>query len=133
MISYFFRPHHLLCNYCFIGEGYNNLFVTNLYNINLDLKNNPHKIIQIIPSSDDICRKCNYNLGNFCEQENKVKTIDYKHIECLKISYNQQLTWSHSIQLIQQNVNKVNFHYMCNSCEWYDKGICYNQIFNKKN
>ena len=132
MADYFFRPHHLLCNYCFIGEGYNNLFIKNLNFINSDLKKNASKVIQIIKSSDDICGKCNYNKGMSCEQEKKVKDIDTKHLEVLNLSYNQKLTWFDSLSLIKSKVNKENFYYMCNTCEWYSKGICYTQIFNIK-
>ena len=131
MVNYFFRPHHLLCNYCFIGEVYNKVFIDNMKHINVDLKSYPNKIIQIINISDDICSKCNYNKGETCQEESKVQSIDQKHLEVLNLKYNQQLTWSNAIDIIEKNITTVNFYNMCHTCEWYNKGICYKQLFNK--
>ncbi|MFN8770871.1 MAG: DUF1284 domain-containing protein [Neisseriaceae bacterium] len=129
MVDYIFRPHHLLCNYCFIGEGYNDKFIENFSKINEDLKQNPHKIIKLVNISDDICKECNHKKGKECSTEDKITSLDMKHQDMLGIKNGQELSWNEAVELIKTNITKDKFHYMCHTCEWYNYGICYNKIF----
>lgn len=130
MADYIFRSHHLLCNYCFIGEGYNDKFIENFSAINNDLKQNSHKLIKLVNASDDICKKCKHNQGVQCETEDKITSLDMKHQEVLGVKNGQELSWNEAKLVIHANVTKDKFHYMCHTCEWYPSGICYNQLFN---
>lgn len=132
MADYLFRPHHLLCTYCFVGEGYNDEFVQNYLNISNDLKKHPQKVIKIIPSTnlDKICSKCKFKNKSGCATETKVKNIDLRHMEVFEVNYDDEITWSEAQQIIKTKVNVDNFNYMCHDCEWFSLGICYNQLFN---
>lgn len=129
MADYEFRPHHLMCNFCFIGKGYNDNFTANLSAINSNLKLNPHKTIKLIKTSDDICSKCQHNLGSNCTSETKVQKIDQLHMEVLGLNHLDEITWSNAVELIKSKVTKDKFSKMCSSCEWYNLGICYNKLF----
>ena len=122
------RPHHLLCNYCFIGEGYSDLFIENFKQINAQLTKNPEQKIQIQSHLDSICQFCPHQKGEKCEMEKKVQKIDMLHKKVLSLQENQVLTWQDAVERIQKYIDLTTFKEICSSCQWYSLGICAQQL-----
>lgn len=123
------RPHHILCNYCFIGSGYSTAFIDNFKKINQEILSNPTQEFIIDNSLDDICTPCPSNQRTQCKEQNKVMNLDKLHSQALQITNKRTITWNECVAKIQTNINENTFHDICNSCEWYKLGICYNKLF----
>jgi len=119
MIIFKLRPHHLLCNLCFQGEGYNEEFVQNFQKIHDAIEN-----IKIIEGCDDICAKCPDNIDGTCEREQKVAAIDKAYLNLLQLETGQTITSQELLDKIKQQLTMNDFHKICKDCSWYDCNLC---------
>lgn len=123
MHTFKFRPHHLICNLCFIGKGYNNEFIQNFQFIHTKLSSgSDHDTkIQIVNCCDDICAYCPENQGNRCNQE---KTIDSIYLNILQLKVGQIITIAELKHKIKTLLTMPDFHHACQKCSWYQLNIC---------
>lgn len=120
-----FRPHHLICNICFRGKGYNENFVQNFQAIHNELKESFAKeniFIQIINHCDDICAFCPENNNGICISDEKVRTIDNLYLKILHLKINQIVIYNNLQDSIKKLLTLKNFQHACNNCSWYE--IC---------
>ena len=122
------RPHHVLCNYCYRGNGYDNAFVHNFTQINEDIINNKKQLI-IVNKLDSICDKCPNQNGIKCDTQEKIDNLDNKHMQALQIQQDDILNWDQAVEKIKINITKDVFKNICSECEWYESNICYNVLF----
>ncbi len=122
------RPHHVMCNYCFMGSGYSSDFVDNFTQINHDIINNGAQF-QIANKLDSICSACPNQNGVKCESQDKVEQLDIKHSQALDLKNDAILDWQMSVNKIRDNITPEVFAEICHECEWYSLGICYNKLF----
>lgn len=126
MTIFKFRPHHLICNLCFVGKGYNEEFVQNLKDINQKLCiNSSAKVqIEIVRGCDDICAKCPGKHGNFCSDELKVKQIDDAYLNILQLQIGQTIDFEGLKAKVKEMLTMDGFHQACSECSWYSLNIC---------
>lgn len=117
------RPHHLLCNLCFQGKGYNEGFVQNFESIHATLKR-PGTIIKTVACCDDICAKCPNKLDNLCRYEHDVIKIDNAYLAILQLKIDQTITLKHLKTKIKKLLTMHDFHNTCKKCSWYSLNIC---------
>ena len=71
------RPHHLLCTQGYSGKGYDEKFVLNMTLITDRMRTDPDLKVQIVFSTDDICRFCPRKRGEgICANDKKVLSFD---------------------------------------------------------
>ncbi len=113
------RPHHLLCNLCFQGEGYSDEFVENFWQLHNYLNANPDEVcIEIIAGDDDICSKCPNDLIEERHRCGDVMTRDQNAMQLLKVQVGEM----YSLNQTKQKVRLMGMHgfrQLCSDCEWY--------------
>jgi len=124
MITFKFRPHHLLCCLCFRGKGYNETFVENFKTIHQQLNTNPNTKITIVQGCDDICAKCPERKGALCRQEDKVSAIDKAYLKILQLNVGQTMTFKCLEDKTKKLITLNNFQKACGKCSWYSLNIC---------
>ena len=84
------RGHHLICLNFFKGEGYSEEFVEIIKRI---LK---EKEIEVVTGADDVCSKCPYLRGGFCDyKENAEKEIrELDKLACELLSPGSITSWN---------------------------------------
>ncbi|MGD9107986.1 MAG: DUF1284 domain-containing protein [Gammaproteobacteria bacterium] len=126
------RTHHLICNLCFQGKGYNDKFVENFQKIHDAI--NDGAIITIVENIDDICAKCPEKTNNACSRETKVTALDQAYLNLLKLKPGQTITKQELLNKIKQHLTINDFHKICKNCPWYDANLCapiINNVINK--
>jgi len=118
-----FRPHHLICNLCFQGNGYNARFTKRLAAINKTLLTNPHtKYIQIVNGTDDICIRCPKNKAGKCEHETSTALIDDSYYTILRLSIGEIVSLNDVIIKTKRFLSMNSFRDICGQCPW--KHLC---------
>ena len=80
------RPHHLLCTQGYSGKGYDEKFVLNMTYITDRMRKDPDLKVQIVFSTDDLCRFCPRKRGEgICADDNKVQVFDSGVIKFLDL------------------------------------------------
>lgn len=119
------RAHHLICNLCFQGNGYNDEFVNNFFQIHNIIKfHQDDKIIKIISSLDEVCQKCPQQNNKHCFQTAKVSDMDAFYLEKLKFHENDIVSYQLVIDHIKRYLTIEDFHQGCRLCAWKEMGIC---------
>ena len=126
------RPHHLLCNYCFKGMGYSDEYVAHFTNLHDKLDHDNTVSITVKSGVDDICSRCPHNMGTKCDEAQKVADIDALHKEALELTEGQSITWRDAVTRITTSIDPDTFKNICNKCEWFESGICYNHLFGNR-
>lgn len=123
MHTFKFRPHHLICNLCFIGKGYNKEFVQNFQFIHATLNSgsDQNTNIQIVNCCDDICSCCPENQQSLCNTE---KTIDSIYLNILQLKVGQVITMTELKHKVETFLTMADFHFACQRCSWYQLNIC---------
>jgi len=116
------RPHHLICNLCFQGKGYNEEFVQNFQKIHDAINNDA--AITITKDCDDICAKCPEKTNNVCKRETKVTAIDQAYLKLLSLQLGQDITKQEVLHKIKKYLSMNDFHRICKNCSWYDLKLC---------
>lgn len=117
------RPHHLICNLCFRGKGYNEEFTENLRIIHQALKKR-HNKIKIVQGIDDICLQCPTKQENTCKSEAFVGEIDRAYLKILQLKYGETITVYNMEKKIKNYLSLEKFHTACEKCSWKASGIC---------
>lgn len=127
------RPHHILCSFCFAGNGYSDEFINNLTRIvnTLESSKNDEIEIEIIQGTDDICAHCPNCHDQKCTTKDKVNLLDKFHTKVLGINFGDILTWNKCKQMITSKITLSILRNICNSCSWLESGIC-GKIIKKK-
>ena len=74
------RPHHLLCTQGYSGKGYDENFVLNMTLITDRMRTDPDLKVQIVFSTDDICRFCPRKRGEgICPE---CASVLYRYEKC---------------------------------------------------
>ena len=114
-----FRSHHLICNLCFQGKGYDDNFIENFDLINKTLAANPNgKYIQVIDGVDDICFKCPKNKAGVCEDELDILLIDDSYRATLQLSRGELFSLNSIKAKVKNSLSADDFHVICGQCPW---------------
>lgn len=123
------RGHHLLCLKGFQGYGYDDDFVKNMIDINVQRKQDT-TTVTLANSCDDICKSCPKRENNLCENENQNKRIVDMDNEVLKKldgtkEYNAVELFEKvdSIFNTKESVSKI-----CSNCMWHEKCLFYQKL-----
>ncbi len=117
------RPHHLICNLCFEGHGYNANFVKNFSQIHNILIAYPNSnIIQIVYGLDDVCQQCPKNIDSKCENEAITVELDKSYGILLKLPTNAFTSLCEIKNNIKEFLTINDFQIICSKCAW--KPIC---------
>lgn len=112
------RPHHTLCTQFFVGNGYNEEFIENMYRI-LSLLNNENPVVEIVEHCDDICAYCSKNKDGMCENEDNVCDIDSKCMNSFNLNLGDKKSWSDIKSTVLDSIEKYGMPNVCNECSWY--------------
>ncbi|WP_040327363.1 DUF1284 domain-containing protein [Clostridium ihumii] len=125
------RPHHLMCTQGYGGKGYDKSFVENMNYITNVIKNDKNAIIELVFSTDDICKSCPNMKGlNLCNTNNKVKSIDNKVIKYFNLE-EKKYNYHEIVNFIKENITEEIMDDICSLCEWYSISNCKNVMCNK--
>ena len=118
------RPHHLLCTQGYSGKGYSDNFVENMTTITKRLQSNENVIIDIVFSTDDICKYCPKMVGvDLCEDNDKVKRFDKKVIDYFGIKEKSYI-YKEIIKIINSQMTISMMNDICFECSWYAISAC---------
>ena len=121
------RGHHLICLHFFNGEGYNEIFISNLRNI---LARAEEEEITVSSGADDVCASCTYLKESRCRYEvdadEAVREMDSKALALLSMSRGDRVNWVE----LKNRINEILpewFSNYCMECNW--KGACEKNAF----
>lgn len=118
------RPHHLLCTQGYSGKGYSKDFVKNMDIITDEIRNNKNSKINLIFSTDDICKSCPEKLGtDLCSSNEKVKTIDKKVVNYFNLE-EKEYNYKKIVKYIKDNMTEEIMDDICSTCQWYHMSKC---------
>lgn len=118
------RPHHLICTQGYSGKGYDETFVKNMNIITNELIHNEDCIIEIVFSTDDICKSCPNMIDiNLCKINEKVNNIDGKVIKYFNLE-EKEYKYKEIISYIKNSINVEIMDDICNECNWYTISKC---------
>jgi len=117
------RPHHLLCNICFRGKGYNEEFVENFLVIQKKIFNSEAKI-KIVSGCDDICAKCPKKVDPSCDCRQSAIKLDEDYLSVLQLKVGQVITFEDLMSRIKRFLTIDRFKSICSKCQWYPLNIC---------
>ena len=120
-----FRPHHLLCHFCFQGKGYNKEFVENFKKIHAALNaDSDNIIIEAVKNIDDLCIQCPANLNDCCVQTEKTDAMDQAVLKTLHLKFGDIFTPTELKARIKKYLTMDAFHKICGKCSWYPEKLC---------
>ena len=118
------RPHHLLCTQGFGGKGYSVAFIKNMTAITGRLRTDASALVEIVFSTDDICRACPKMRGiGVCEDDDKVKLFDAKVAAYFGLKEKIGL-YRDFIQDIHIRMTPAMMDDICGECGWYPVSAC---------
>lgn len=122
----YYRPHHFMCTNGFEGKGYSSTFVENFSRIadRLRSKGGDDVLIQVVDTTDDICRPCPRRRDSLCEKQAFIAALDQRHLKALRLSVGQVISWGEAKKRIVEHISDEAFGPLCQGCEWQDMGIC---------
>ena len=119
-----FRPHHFLCTLGFQGKGYSPHFVENYKQIVEVIQKDEELPIQVVVHEDFICRACPHQDMGGCAVEEKIKGLDARHAQILRLKQGDVLSWREAKQRLRDYMTLEGFHQACSGCEWKELGVC---------
>ncbi len=109
------RGHHLICLNFFKGEGYSKEFIENIERI---LK---EKEIEVVSGADDVCSKCPYLRGGFCnykeDAEKEIRELD--ELACELLSPGSITSWDEIKNKLPKIMKKWK-ELACRNCDWIE-------------
>lgn len=122
----YYRPHHFMCTNGFEGKGYSPTFVENFSAIadRLRGESGDDVLIQVVGTTDDICRPCPRRRDSLCEKQAFIADLDQRHLKALKLSVGQVISWGEAKKRIIDHISDETFGPLCQGCEWQDMGVC---------
>ena len=125
------RPHHLLCTQGYEGKGYDALFVENMTAITNLLRGKTDAIIQLVFSTDDLCRFCPKKIDDaMCEDNEKVLRIDKKLIDYFGLE-EKNYAYHAIVAQINAMMTPSILDDICGDCTWYPVSACRKKILAK--
>lgn len=125
------RPHHLMCTQGYSGKGYDKAFIENMDIVTNELRNNKDCVVEIVFSTDDICKSCPNMIDvNLCETNEKVNNIDKKVIQYFKLE-EKEYKYNDIVNYIKDNITEDIMDDICEKCNWYTMSKCKEKICNK--
>ena len=122
------RTHHLVCLQSFIGKGYNDVFVANVFRILGYLKKYKDKKSIVVDNKVDVlCMYCPNNSGFKCNEELRIKILDEKFSTILQSSEGEIFSMQEITKKIANNLSEKDFSEICGNCCWVT--ICKNSLF----
>lgn len=118
------RPHHINCLFFFKGLGYNYDFTSNMNNIKNTLIKDNNVKIKLVSQCDMICSHCPSKSLGVCLFEDKVRLLDNNTLKEYKLNINTEYDFSYIIENIYKKYDYKKFFNICNTCEWFKKGVC---------
>lgn len=112
------RPHHGLCIHNFVGKGYSEAFIENMFAVTAHLKQCPEQKIQLVVSEDVLCKRCPHH-QNGCVSGQKVRQMDRMVLQQLKLAQETTLSWEEYTQKIKRDITRPTAS-ICKSCQWSD-------------
>ncbi len=112
-----------MCIVNFIGRGYDEVFVKNMFRIVDRLQNSNHeKMIKIVNGCDIICRFCRKLDKNLCNQD-FVCRLDSNWLHTLNFKVDDYISNNQLRNQIKLKVNSNVFKKNCKNCEWFN--LCF--------
>lgn len=125
------RGHHLLCIQGFQGYGYSDKFQENMKNIHKKIMSN-EETIQIVTTSDDICKFCpNLNNGqckDYIENQKILKIDQIVLDKILNKEGKKEYTPSELFEIVNTSFREKDIEDVCIGCMWYSKCLWAKQI-----
>lgn len=118
------RPHHINCLFFFKGLGYNYDFTSNMNNIKNTLIKDSNIKIKLVSHCDIICNHCPSKSSDICLFHDKVTLLDYNTLNEYHLNINTEYDFSYIIENIYKKYDYKKFFNICNTCEWFKKGVC---------
>lgn len=118
------RPHHINCLFFFKGLGYNYDFTSNMNNIKNTLIKDSNIKIKLVSHCDMICNHCPSKSSDICLFHDKVTLLDYNTLNEYHLNINTEYDFSYIIEHIYKKYDYKKFFNICNTCEWFKKGVC---------
>ena len=97
------RPHHALCAQFFVGKGCSESFVTHMYGILSELKEDS-AVVTLVDGCDAICEGCPNHREGVCETDEKVRAIDRRAIEAMGLRFFDTLPWRELSETAKQRI-----------------------------
>ena len=118
------RPHHALCAHFFVGKGYSEQFVEHMIKT-LAALNCDGAVVTLTNKCDELCKQCPNNRNGACESDDKVRAIDIRAIEAMRLHFGETVLWSDLYSLAEHRVLEPGMlKEVCGDCEWID--LCKN-------
>ena len=118
------RPHHALCAQFFEGKGYSEQFVAHTYGVLSALEHGA--CVTLTDGCDCICSGCPNNRNGVCETDEKVRAIDRRAMEAMRLSCGDTLSWRDLSALAKDRVVlSGRLSDVCRDCEWI--ALCLNK------
>ncbi|MEW3509774.1 DUF1284 domain-containing protein [Clostridium butyricum] len=118
------RPHHINYLFFFKGLGYNYDFTSNMNNIKNTLIKDSNIKIKLVSHCDMICNHCPSKSSDICLFHDKVTLLDYNTLNEYHLNINTEYDFSYIIENIYKKYDYKKFFNICNTCEWFKKGVC---------
>ena len=118
------RPHHINCLFFFKGLGYNYDFTSNMNNIKNTLIKDSNIKIKLVSHCDMIFNHCPSKSSDICHFHDKVTLLDYNTLNEYHLNINTEYDFSYIIENIYKKYDYKKFFNICNTCEWFKKGVC---------
>jgi uncharacterized protein len=120
------RPHHILCLRMFIGKGYDERFVDNMYFIQ-DRMEEKGVIISLASRCDDICSACPHAIVDVCEFDASVKKKDAAVLTFLDIPDGIRIgSRELRVMLEERLADLTDIGKVCGDCDW--SSLCNEQL-----
>lgn len=120
------RPHHILCAHFFVGKGYSVQFVEHMKKTLVAL-NRSGAAVTLTSDCDELCKRCPNNQNGVCDVDGKVRAIDRRAIEAMRLHFGQTALWSDLYLLTERRILEPGMlQDVCRDCEWIDlcKAMC---------
>ena len=121
-----FRVHHILCTDLYTGKGYDDAFCRNMTAFVTALKTNPKQKVCLVTAADALCENCPYlSSEGFCQNgNNHVHKKDKQLLDIFHLTENREYTYQQLLQAAGMYLTEEKFKESCQSCTWYQQGIC---------
>ncbi len=126
------RPHHLLCTQGYSGKGYDEKFVLNMTYMTARMREDPELKVQIVFSTDDLCRFCPRKRGEgICVDDDKVLAFDAGVVKLLELE-KKIYSYQELIRAVHEKMTSEKMREICGNCEWFHMSACEKNILSGK-
>lgn len=120
----YLRPHHLLCTFAYRGKGYSAAFVAN-FDQQLAALQAPGAQIRLQLQNDGICQACPQQAtSKVCQTETHIQTLDQAVLTTFGLEIGVTYVYQDVIDQLRTAMTPTKFRHCCQTCSWYEYGIC---------